>query len=73
MEAARSSQLVPERHQHHHFQRHDHTQYHQKPPSDHWTLYQIFYVFGLDGFGALILSGGINFAIAYGPDSLGYI
>ncbi|OAA55234.1 hypothetical protein SPI_08329 [Niveomyces insectorum RCEF 264] len=34
-------------------------------PSDHLTGYQFFYIFGLDGLGAFILSGGINFAIAY--------
>ncbi|CAK7211176.1 hypothetical protein SCUCBS95973_001044 [Sporothrix curviconia] len=34
-------------------------------PSDHLTPYQTFYIFGLDGLGAFLLSGGINFAIAY--------
>ncbi|CAK7233883.1 hypothetical protein SEUCBS140593_008751 [Sporothrix eucalyptigena] len=34
-------------------------------PSDHLTPYQAFYIFGLDGLGAFLLSGGINFAIAY--------
>ncbi|KAK8070190.1 hypothetical protein PG994_006806 [Apiospora phragmitis] len=34
-------------------------------PSTKLTGYQIFYIFGLDGVGAFILSGGINFAIAY--------
>ncbi|KAK8124215.1 hypothetical protein PG999_004133 [Apiospora kogelbergensis] len=34
-------------------------------PSTKLTGYQIFYLFGLDGVGAFILSGGINFAIAY--------
>ncbi|UKZ74880.1 hypothetical protein TrVFT333_002550 [Trichoderma virens FT-333] len=34
-------------------------------PSSHFTGHQLFYIFGLDGIGALILSGGINFAIAY--------
>ncbi|KAK3945493.1 hypothetical protein QBC46DRAFT_93311 [Diplogelasinospora grovesii] len=35
------------------------------PPTDRLTNHQIFYIFGLDGVGAMILSGGINFAIAY--------
>jgi len=35
-------------------------------PSDKWTTHQLFYVFFLHGFGAMVLSGGINFAIAYG-------
>ncbi len=35
-------------------------------PTDHLTPYQAFYIFGLDGLGAFLLSGGINFAIAYG-------
>ncbi|KAL7949274.1 hypothetical protein V8C42DRAFT_208763 [Trichoderma barbatum] len=34
-------------------------------PSSHFTGHQLFYIFGLDGIGALVLSGGINFAIAY--------
>ncbi|KAL7933091.1 hypothetical protein V8C35DRAFT_304894 [Trichoderma chlorosporum] len=34
-------------------------------PSSRFTGHQLFYIFGLDGIGALILSGGINFAIAY--------
>ncbi|CAK7231175.1 hypothetical protein SBRCBS47491_007841 [Sporothrix bragantina] len=34
-------------------------------PSDHLTPYQAFYIFGIDGLGAFVLSGGINFAIAY--------
>ncbi|KAI5918136.1 hypothetical protein F4810DRAFT_603018 [Camillea tinctor] len=37
-----------------------------KPPSKKFTLHQIFYIFILDGIGAAVLSGGINFAIAYG-------
>ncbi|KAI1307082.1 hypothetical protein F5Y03DRAFT_352738 [Xylaria venustula] len=36
-----------------------------RPPSDHFTLHQLFYIFFLDGIGAAILSGGINLAIAY--------
>ncbi|KAK8015369.1 hypothetical protein PG990_008665 [Apiospora arundinis] len=34
-------------------------------PSTKLTAHQMFYLFGLDGVGAFILSGGINFAIAY--------
>ncbi|TGJ82162.1 hypothetical protein E0Z10_g6616 [Xylaria hypoxylon] len=36
-----------------------------RPPSDHFTLHQIFYIFIIDGFFAGIFAGGINFAIAY--------
>lgn len=36
------------------------------PPSDHFTPHQKFYIFGLDGVGAMFISGAINFAIAYG-------
>ncbi|RFU74609.1 hypothetical protein TARUN_7623 [Trichoderma arundinaceum] len=35
-------------------------------PSSQFTGHQLFYIFGLDGIGALALSGGVNFAIAYG-------
>lgn len=35
-------------------------------PSTAWTGHQLFYIFGLDGVGAMGLSGGVNFAIAYG-------
>ncbi|CAI6097319.1 unnamed protein product [Clonostachys chloroleuca] len=35
------------------------------PPSNGFTWNQIFYIFILDGLGGMILSGGINFAIAY--------
>lgn len=35
-------------------------------PSDSFTAHQLFYVFGIDGVGAMILSGGINFGIACG-------
>lgn len=35
-------------------------------PSSRFTGHQLFYIFGLDGIGALIISGGINLAIAYG-------
>ncbi|RDA90833.1 hypothetical protein CP533_1555 [Ophiocordyceps camponoti-saundersi (nom. inval.)] len=34
-------------------------------PSRKLTAYQFFYIFILDGLGGLILSGGINFGIAY--------
>ena len=35
-------------------------------PTSRWTPHQLFYVFGLDGIGAMFISGGVNFAIAYG-------
>lgn len=35
-------------------------------PTDRMTGYQFFYIFILDGIGAMILSGGIGFVIAYG-------
>jgi hypothetical protein len=35
-------------------------------PTERLTGYQFFYIFILDGLGAFALSGGINFAIAYG-------
>ncbi|KAI9150223.1 hypothetical protein HJFPF1_09980 [Paramyrothecium foliicola] len=34
-------------------------------PSSCFTGHQLFYVFGLDGLGGMILSAGVNFAIAY--------
>ncbi|SPJ84075.1 uncharacterized protein FTOL_10591 [Fusarium torulosum] len=34
-------------------------------PSLKFTGHQLFYVFGLDGVGAMVLSGGVNFALAY--------
>ncbi|KAI0391853.1 hypothetical protein F5Y17DRAFT_387386 [Xylariaceae sp. FL0594] len=37
-----------------------------RPPTSKFTAHQIFYIFILDGIGAAIVSGGINFAIAYG-------
>ena len=37
-----------------------------RPPSDHWTNHQIFYVFIMNGIGAFAISGGLEFAIAYG-------
>ncbi|KAI1811957.1 hypothetical protein GGS20DRAFT_578675 [Poronia punctata] len=36
-----------------------------RQPTSKFTAHQIFYIFILDGIGAAILSGGINFAIAY--------
>ncbi|KAL7805734.1 hypothetical protein V8C26DRAFT_433436 [Trichoderma gracile] len=33
--------------------------------SSRFTGHQLFYIFGIHGIGALIVSGGINFAIAY--------
>ncbi|KAI0438183.1 hypothetical protein F4803DRAFT_111704 [Xylaria telfairii] len=36
-----------------------------RPPSDHFTPRQLFYIFGIDGIGSAILAGLINFAIAY--------
>lgn len=35
-------------------------------PTTRFSGRQIFYIFGLDGLGAMALSGGVNFAIAYG-------
>lgn len=40
-------------------------------PSDHWTKMQLFSVFFMNGIGAFVISGGINFAIAYGKSNLG--
>ncbi|CAK7262599.1 hypothetical protein SEPCBS119000_000041 [Sporothrix epigloea] len=34
-------------------------------PSDRLMPYQAFYIFAIDGLGAFLLSGGINFAIGY--------
>ena len=39
------------------------------PPTTKMTTHQFFYVFILDGIGAMVLSGAINFAIAYGKPS----
>ncbi|KAI0197859.1 hypothetical protein F4808DRAFT_287452 [Astrocystis sublimbata] len=36
-----------------------------RPPSDRFTLHQIFYLVVLHGIGAAFLGGGINFAVAY--------
>lgn len=43
----------------------------EKEPSDRLTAHQIFYIFGPHGIGAAVLSGGINFAIAYGEFHFG--
>lgn len=37
-------------------------------PSSRLTGHQLFYIVGLDGFGGMALSAGVNFAIAYGKD-----
>lgn len=39
---------------------------HFKTPTKKLSAHQIFYIFALDGLGAMMLSGGINFAVAYG-------
>ena len=41
-----------------------------REPTDRWTAHQILYVFLQNGVGAFIVSGGINFAIAYGMSNL---
>lgn len=46
------------------------TQHGFKRPTERFTAYQLFYIFVLDGIGAMIVSGGINFAIAYGKPPL---
>lgn len=38
----------------------------KRVPSSHLTLHQFLYIAGSHGIGALIISGGINFALAYG-------
>ncbi|KAL1880586.1 hypothetical protein VTK73DRAFT_5391 [Phialemonium thermophilum] len=38
---------------------------HRQLPTTGLTAYQVLYVFVLDGIGGAVLSGGINFAIAY--------
>lgn len=53
--------------QHHvHMPRLHHHIHEMRKPSEKFTPYQIFYIFVLDGLGAAIISGGVNFAIAYG-------
>ena len=43
---------------------------HLRRPTDRLTAHQFFYLFILDGLGAMVLSGGINFALAYGTSPL---
>lgn len=38
----------------------------KRVPSSHLTLHQFLYIAGSHGIGALVISGGINFALAYG-------
>lgn len=38
-------------------------------PSEAFTGHQKFYIFVMDGLGGMVLSGGVNFAIAYGENS----
>lgn len=35
-------------------------------PTRRFSGHQVFYIFVLDGLGAMMLSAGVNFAIAYG-------
>lgn len=42
----------------------------KRVPSSKLTVHQFLYLFGSHGIGAMILSGGVNFAIAYGEFSL---
>lgn len=46
---------------------------HFKTPTRTLTGHQIFYIFVVDGLGAAVLSGGINFAIAYGTSTFSSI
>lgn len=39
---------------------------HKRTPTGRFTVHQLLYVFGSHGIGAFVISGGINFAIAYG-------
>lgn len=38
----------------------------KRTPSPKFTTHQLLYVFGSHGVGAFVISGGINFAVAYG-------
>lgn len=38
----------------------------KRVPSSHLTLHQFLYIAGSHGIGALVISGGVNFALAYG-------
>lgn len=42
----------------------------KRAPSSKLTLHQFLYIAGSHGIGAMLISGGINFAIAYGELSL---
>lgn len=42
----------------------------KRTPSGKFTTHQLLYVFGSHGVGAFVISGGINFAIAYGKSFL---
>lgn len=35
-------------------------------PTQKLSPHQLLYIFGVNGMGGLVISGGINFAIAYG-------
>lgn len=35
-------------------------------PSRYFSFHQIFYIFVINGIGAAIVAGGINFAVAFG-------
>jgi hypothetical protein len=35
-------------------------------PSNGLTWHQFFYIFVMDGLGGMVISGGINFALAFG-------
>lgn len=37
-----------------------------RDPTQKLSLHQLLYIFGINGVGGLVISGGINFAIAYG-------
>lgn len=41
----------------------------KRTPSGKFTAHQLLYVFGSHGVGAVVISGGINFAVAYGKPS----
>lgn len=38
----------------------------KRTPSGNFTTHQLLYIFGSHGVGAFVISGGINFAVAYG-------
>lgn len=40
-----------------------------RTPSPKFTAHQLLYIFGSHGVGAFVISGGINFAVAYGKPS----